>query len=190
MHVHTKNNISVHTSTPLVSTCFDPSRESKYNLYWRDCPLKCVHYQQVSSYVPGAHNEKSVELVELAFRTSYLRCEAFFPYKAVHVTPTIKTAVVAVITSCTAFYFCAFQIRKYRLNFLSGLVWNAVLLRLGSSTLLLVMGSCMYLSRTLPCHRHRHGNHCCAVSGSQCSMRHEMRSTPSLWQRVGPPHYE
>ena len=73
---------------------------------------------------------RSVGLVELAFRTSYLRCEAFFPYKAVHVTPTIKTAVVAVITSCTAFYFCAFQIRKYRLNFLSGLVRNTVLLRL------------------------------------------------------------
>ena len=51
-----KNNISVHTSTPLVSTCFDPSRESKYNLYWHDCPLKCVHYQQVSPYVPKPYS--------------------------------------------------------------------------------------------------------------------------------------
>ena len=32
---------------------------------------------------------RSIELVELAFQTSYLRCEAFFPYKAVHVTPTV-----------------------------------------------------------------------------------------------------
>ena len=39
---------------------------------------------------------EQVELVELAFRTSYLRCKAFFPYKAVHVTPT----VVGDISSC------------------------------------------------------------------------------------------